>query len=350
VWNQNFPSFERTQAIFAMTAPTTPLPLIDPQGRVLDYLRLSVTDRCNLRCRYCMPAEGVPLVARDMVLSMEELQRVGAIFTQLGVRKIRITGGEPLLRKGVVDLLGSLHSLPQAPDILLTTNGILLRDNIDALYSAGLRRINLSLDTLDAKNWVTITRRSGHETVMHAIDLVLAKGMGLKVNVVVMPGVNDHELNDFVALTRDRDISVRFIEPMPFDGAGKPLAQTVTGDEIRARIGEAYQLEPIANTPGAVDKLYKIEGHQGDIGIIEGHSRTFCSSCRRVRVDARGRLRTCLYGRPQTDLRVMMRDGASDAEIMSTIRDVVAKRLVDGKAAEQDSRLIGLESMVAIGG
>jgi len=196
-----------------MTAPTTPSPLIDPQGRVLDYLRLSVTDRCNLRCRYCMPAEGIPLVARDQVLSIEELQRVGVIFTQLGVRKIRITGGEPLLRKGVVKLLGALHALPGAPDVLLTTNGILLAEKLDDLRQAGLRRINLSLDTLDAENWKKITRRPGHATVLLALDRVLAMGMGLKVNVVVMPGVNDHELNDFVALTRDRKISVRFIEP-----------------------------------------------------------------------------------------------------------------------------------------
>jgi len=333
-----------------MIAPTTSSPLIDPQGRTLDYLRLSVTDRCNLRCRYCMPADGVPLVARDLVLSLEELQRVGEIFTALGVRKIRITGGEPLLRKGVVDLMGALHALPSGPEVLLTTNGILLASHLVALRDAGLRRINLSLDTLDPNNWQRITRRSGHDIVLKAIDEVLQLGLALKINVVVLPGLNDHELNDFVALTHDRELSVRFIEPMPFDGAGKPLARTMSGDEIRARITEKHQLISLTNSPGAVDKLYKIEGHLGTIGIIEGHSRTFCGSCRRVRVDARGRLRTCLYGRPQTDLRVMMRDGASNAEIMDTIRTVIARRLVDGVAAEKDSRLIGLESMVSIGG
>jgi len=332
--------------------PTGPRlnPLGDPQGRTLDYLRLAVTDRCNLRCRYCMPAEGINLIARQEVLTLEELQRVGAIFAGLGVRKIRVTGGEPLVRKGVVELMAGLHALPTAPEILLTTNGLLLERNLNALHDAGVRRINLSLDSLDPDNWRRITRREGHDTVLRAMDRVLEKGMGLKLNVVVLPGTNEHELPDFVALTKDRDLSIRFIEPMPFDGAGKPLAATISGAEILALVRPHYDLQPLANPPGAVDKLYCAAGHRGTIGVIEGHSRTFCASCRRLRVNARGELRTCLYGRPQADLRTLLRGGATDAEIAAVIGDAISRRLFDGIAAEQDSRLVGLQSMASIGG
>ncbi len=325
-------------------------PLRDPQGRPLDYLRLAVTDRCNLRCRYCMPAEGITQVDHQDVLTIEEMQRLGAIFTGLGVRKIRLTGGEPLVRKGLIGLVAGLHSLPTQPEVLLTTNGLLLADKLDELHEAGIRRINLSLDSLDPDNWNRITRRSGHDKVLKAIDNVLEKGMGLKVNVVVLPGLNEHEVQDFVALTRDRKLSIRFIEPMPFDGAGKPLAATISGEEILALIRPKFQLQPVDNTPGAVDTLYTIDGHQGMIGIIEGHSRTFCGSCRRLRLDARGRLRTCLYGKPQVDLRALIRAGVADTEIIAAVRSAVSQRLVDGIAAEQDSRINGLESMAIIGG
>jgi len=323
--------------------------LRDSQGRTLDYLRLAVTDRCNLRCRYCMPAEGIDLVNHRDVLTLEEMQRLGAIFAGLGVRKMRITGGEPLVRKNVVELMAGLRGLPTRPEILLTTNGLLLERNLPALHAAGVKRINLSLDSLDPENWFRITRRQGHETVLRAMDQVLDFGIGLKVNVVVLPGRNEHELVDFVALTKDRDLSVRFIEPMPFDGAGNPLAK-ISGAEILALIGATYDLQPLDNPPGAVDKLYAVAGHRGTIGVIEGHSRTFCASCRRLRVDARGRLRTCLYGRPQVDLRAMVRTGASDEQIGNAIGAAVSRRLVDGIAAEADSRSAGLESMASIGG
>jgi cyclic pyranopterin phosphate synthase len=331
-------------------SPTPPVGLLrDPQGRTLDYLRLAVTDRCNLRCRYCMPAEGIGLVAKSDVLSLEEMQRLGAVFARLGVRKIRITGGEPLLRKGVVELMAGLSGLPTSPEILLTTNGLLLDRKLEALRQAGVRRINLSLDSLDPENWFRITRRDGHATVLRAMERVVEMGMGLKINMVVLPGRNDHEVPDFVALTRVRDLTVRFIEPMPFDGAGKPLT-AISGTEILALIEPRYTLQPLENPVGAVDKLFAVPGYRGRIGIIEGHSRTFCASCRRLRVDARGRLRTCLYGRPQVDLQAMMRDGTTDQELMAAIRGAVGRRLVDGLVAEQDSRSAGTESMASIGG
>ena len=354
IWKENMFRLTPQKGLAQEARPTVEStqipPLRDPQGRHLDYLRLSVTDRCNLRCRYCMPANGIKLAPRDDLLTLEEMQRLGTIFTQLGVRKIRITGGEPLLRKGVVSLMAGLHALPSSPEILMTTNGLLLEAHLDDLQTAGIRRINLSLDSLKPETWLRITRRGGHDTVLRAIDLVLAKGMGLKINVVVLPGENVCEIPDFVALTKDRDVSIRFIEPMPFDGSGKQLATTITGDEILDSIRPHFELKALTNPDGAVDKLYAVQGHIGNVGIIEGHSRTFCSSCRRLRLNTSGEFRTCLYGRPQANLRLLMRDGATDTDLIAVIRDAVEKRLVDGFAAEKDSKIFGLKSMVNIGG
>jgi cyclic pyranopterin phosphate synthase len=325
-------------------------PLVDPQGRRLDYLRLAVTDRCNLRCRYCMPAAGVALGERDEILSIDELIRLGAVFTGLGVRSFRITGGEPLVRRGLPTLIRSLRALPSTPEVLLTTNGMLLADQLDELVEAGLRRVNLSLDSLDKGTWTSITRREGFERVFAAIDLVLARGLGLKVNMVVLPGWNDHELDDFVELTRERALTVRFIEPMPFLGEGKLCGPGIAGPEILARlsVSDVVEAEPVR--AGAVEKLYQVPGYAGKVGIIEGHSRTFCGTCRRLRVDARGRMRTCLYGKPSAFLRPLIRSGADDQALVAAIRRAVAGRLADGNAAEADHRRHNLESMVNIGG
>lgn len=325
-------------------------PLVDPQGRRLDYLRLSVTDRCNLRCRYCMPAAGVALSPRDEILSIDELIRLGALFAGLGVRSFRITGGEPLVRRGLVTLIAGLSGLPSKPEVLLTSNGMLLAEHLDALADAGLRRVNLSLDSLEEGTWMAITRRDGFGTVRAAVDQVLARGMGLKINMVVLPGTNDHELSDFVELARERPLTVRFIEPMPFLGEGQLCGPGIAGSEILARIAAHHEVEPEPVVPGAVEKVFRVPGFVGRFGIIEGHSRTFCGTCRRLRVDARGRMRTCLYGKPAAFLRPLMRAGADDRALEAAIRQAVAGRLPDGVAAELDNRRHNLESMVNIGG
>jgi len=324
--------------------------LVDPQGRRLDYLRLAVTDRCNLRCRYCMPAAGTALGERDEILSLDELIRLGALFADLGVRSFRITGGEPLVRRGVTTLIKALRSLPSAPEVLLTTNGLLLADNLDALIDAGLERVNLSLDSLVEATWAAITRREGFERVRSAIDLVLARGLGLKINMVVLPGWNDHELDDFVELTRERALTVRFIEPMPFLGEGRLCGPGISGTEILARLAVSPIVEAEPFHAGAVERIFRVPGFAGKVGIIEGHSRTFCGTCRRLRVDARGRLRTCLYGGPSPFLRPLMRSDADDRVLTATIRRAVAGRLPDGMAAEADQRRHNLDSMVNIGG
>ena len=220
--------------------------------------------------------------------------------------------GEPLVRRGVVSLIAALRALPSSPEVLLTTNGLLLVEHLDGLIDAGLKRVNLSLDSLDQGTWTAITRREGFERARSAIDLVLARGLGLKLNMVVLPGWNDHELDDFVELTRERAMTVRFIEPMPFLGEGRLSGPGISGPEILARLSVREQVEPEPVRPGAVEKLFRVPGHVGRIGIIEGHSRTFCGTCRRLRIDARGRLRTCLYGRPSAFLRPLMRAGADD--------------------------------------
>jgi len=325
-------------------------PLVDPQGRTLDYLRVAVTDRCNLRCRYCMPAEGIQQIPHYDILTLEETYRLCSLFTELGVRKIRVTGGEPLVRKGVVPLLTSLTGLPARPEILLTTNGLVLNEYLDELKAGGIKRINLSLDSLNPKTWSEITRRKGFEKVRAAVDRVLELGLGLKINVVVLPGVNDHEIPDFVELTRKSPLTVRFIEPMPFDGAGKALEDTIDGDEILLRLRSRFDLTPVSQPADAVDSLFTVRGFMGKVGVIEGHSRTFCATCSRLRIDSRGRLRTCLYGAPGVSLLELIRQDASDDNLIEAIRTEISYRFRDGKKAELAHHLVGLESMASIGG
>lgn len=325
-------------------------PLVDPQGRTLNYLRVAVTDRCNLRCRYCMPAEGVKQVPHADILTLEETLRLCSLFSEMGVRKIRVTGGEPLVRKGVVPLLGALGRLPARPEVLLTTNGLVLEEHLAELKAGGIRRINLSLDSLNEKTWTEITRRQGFAKVRSAVDRVLEMGLGLKLNVVVLPGINDEELPDFVELTRRAPLAVRFIEPMPFDGAGKALEDTIDGEEILLRLRAKYELTPVSQDPDAVDNLYTVSGFKGTVGIIAGHSRTFCATCSRLRIDSRGRLRTCLYGAPGVSFLDMMRKGATDDDLEAAVRNELTFRFKDGKKAELAHHLVGLESMASIGG
>lgn len=316
----------------------------DPQGRHLTYLRLAVTDRCNLRCRYCMPEQGI--IAGSDPLSFDELSRLCGVLVDGGITKIRVTGGEPLARRGVVDWMQELAS----PDLelLLTTNGVLLEQNLTGLARAGVKRINLSLDTLDPETWKLITRRDGFEAARGAIDSVLDAGLGLKVNVVVQPGVNDHEICDFVELTRDREFSIRFIEPMPFSGSGTVALPPVTGSWILDQIARRFEVHEQPRVGGDVDRRFRIEGHQGSVGVIEGNSRSFCADCSRLRLNARGELRTCLYGTPAADLRKALRAGASDAELHSLVGTAIARRLADGHEAE--AARAGAVSMAEVGG
>ena len=325
-------------------------PLVDPQGRTIDYLRVAITDRCNLRCQYCMPPEGIQQVPHHEILTFEETLRLCSLFTELGVRKIRVTGGEPLVRKGAVNFMGCLTRLPGQPEVLLTTNGLVLGEHLEQLKAAGIRRINVSLDSLNPECWAEITRRQGYEKVRGAVDRALEIGLGVKLNMVVLPGLNDHEINDFVELTRKNPLAVRFIEPMPFDGAGKFLTDVIAGKDILLRLRSRYDLTPVSQPADAVDRLFTVRGFKGQVGIIEGHSRTFCSTCSRIRLDSRGRLRTCLYGAPGVSLLELMRSGESNDDLVAAIRNEISYRFSDGKTAELAHHLVGLESMASIGG
>jgi molybdenum cofactor biosynthesis protein A len=322
--------------------------LTDPSGRHLDYLRLAVTDRCNLRCRYCMPAAGIDLFPRDEMLSFEEAERLVGIFVALGMKKLRITGGEPLARRGTPAFMARIASAHPALEVLLTTNGLLLRRHLSELVAAGVSRVNLSLDSLDPRIWSRVTRRQGHAEVMAAIDAVRRAGLGLKVNVVVISGVNDHELAAFVALTRHEPLEVRFIEAMTFDGAGRIQAARLPAARITERLADLHPLVALPARPTEVARRYRIPGHVGTVGVIAGHERVFCGTCNRLRLDARGRLRTCLYGGAGPDLKALLRGGGTDEELAAAIRRALAGRHVDGLAA--GAAATGGESMASIGG
>jgi len=277
-----------------------------------------------------MPEDGI--VAGTDPLGFDELTRLCGVFVDGGIRKIRITGGEPLARRGIVDWMQQISS----PDLelLLTTNGVLLEQHLPGLIRAGVKRINLSLDTLDPDTWKLITRRDGFGAARGAIDAVLDAGLGLKVNVVVQPGVNDHEICDFVDLTRERDFSIRFIEPMPFSGSGTVTLPSVTGSWILEQIAQRFDAEEQPRSCGDVDRLFRIDGHRGSVGVIEGNSRSFCEDCCRLRLNARGELRTCLYGEPAANLKQALRNGESDAGLRAIIGTAIARRLADGREAE----------------
>ncbi len=322
--------------------------LRDSQGRSLDYLRLAVTDRCNLRCRYCMPEDGIQLVGHDDVLSFEELHRLVALFCDQGVKRVRITGGEPLVRRGVIEFMARLSELPSHPEMLLTTNGVLLAGRLEELRDAGVRRINLSLDSLDRDIYHRITRRDSLDQVLPLLDDIPAAGFELKVNLVVLAGINDHEIPAFAKLARDRRFQVRFIEPMPFAGGG-----TVTpfdGERILACLTADPEINFESMSRDGVADIYQAGGWLGSVGIIRGHTRTFCGTCSRLRIDTRGGLRTCLYGEAEADLRAIMRSDGSDATLLQAIENAVARRYADGHETEHHRREINSDSMSSIGG
>jgi len=322
--------------------------LADRQGRRLDYLRLAVTDRCNLRCRYCMPAKGIDLVSHADLLSFEEAERLIGLFADLGLRKLRVTGGEPLVRSGTLGFMAAVGRAYPSLELLLTTNGLLLERHLPAIVAAGVKRVNVSLDSLDPATWSRLTRRDGHAAVLASIRAVQEAGLGLKINVVVMGGINDHEVPGFAALTRDSDLEVRFIEAMAFDGGGGVPTAHLRATDIHARLAAYSDLTLLPGRPTEVARRFRLAGHTGTVGIIAGHTRTFCGTCNRLRLDAQGRLRTCLYGAAGLDLRALLRAGADDADLAAAVQAELAHRHTDGHAAERATN--GKCSMASIGG
>lgn len=322
--------------------------LRDAHNRTINYVRLAVTDRCNLRCTYCMPEHMQFLQRRDL-LTYEEIVRVMQLLAAEGVSKVRITGGEPFLRKDLLHLLEQLAQTPGIEQISITTNGVLTRSFIPALQSLGIRNINLSLDTLQRDKFKRITFRDEFEAVMATFHALLEHNMRVKINTVVMDGVNTEELLDFAALTRDYPVSVRFIEEMPFNGHGKAFSGTLWNYEhILDKLRTGYQLEKMIDAPNATSLDFHISGHQGHVGVIPAYSRTFCGSCNRIRITPTGGFKTCLYGKDAINVRDLLRQGATDEYLIQHVQQAIHHRFGNGFEAEADNEK--MVSMSAIGG
>ncbi len=300
--------------------------LTDRFGRDHTYLRISVTERCNLRCTYCMPAQGIRLKPKTELLTYDEIERLAGILASLGVRKIRVTGGEPLVRSGIEQLCERLSVIKGIDMLAISTNGTLLEKKAKLLRNAGVENINISLDSLREDRFETITLRSGHADVLRGIESAINAGFpSIKINAVIIRGVNDDEIPDFIEFARALSISVRFIEYMPFPGNNWNESQFISFNEMKQRIEEKYSLTPLTRdepVPGPA-KEYQIGSSDATAGFITTMSEHFCGSCNRIRLTADGRLRTCLFAKDGVDLKRLLRAGAPREVIEDAIRSAV---------------------------
>jgi cyclic pyranopterin phosphate synthase len=298
-------------------------PLVDAFRRPITYLRVSVTDRCNLRCVYCMPEAGLPWIPNQSVLSYEEIEEIVRAAAHVGVRSIRLTGGEPLIRRDLHRLVAKLAAIPGIDDLALSTNGLLLADQAAALRAAGLQRVNISLDTLRADRFTAIARRPGLDRVLAGIDAALAHGLEpVKLNCVVMRGANDDEIEAFAELTRTRAVHVRFIEVMPVqENVELQREAWVSSDEVLARLGALGTLSPVPNPHGnGPARTFAYDGAPGTVGVISPLAHDYCERCNRVRLSADGRLKLCLFGDHLIDLRTPLRAGGGQDAIVGLLR------------------------------
>jgi cyclic pyranopterin phosphate synthase len=327
-------------------------PLIDGHGRRISDLRVSVTDRCNFRCQYCMPADGLPWLERSALLSFEEIERLVRVFASLGVDELRLTGGEPLVRREFPRLVEMLARVPGLRDLSLTTNGYLLERDADALVAAGIQRVNVSIDSLQRDRFFHITRRDSLPQVLRGLE-ALARHPSvhpIKVNAVAMRDFTEQEAIPFAEFARSTAFQVRFIEFMPLDAdhAWSPDS-VLTGDELRSMIHAVHPLEELPREPSATARVFRFADGRGEIGFINPVSEPFCADCNRVRLTAEGKLCTCLFSLHETDLREPLRSGASDHELECLIRDAVWRKELKHHVGEKGFRQPA-RSMSAIGG
>lgn len=309
--------------------------LVDDHGRTLNYLRLSVTDRCNFRCYYCMPEEGIDFAAKKDLLSFEEMLFLTDIFCELGISKIRITGGEPFVRNGIIPFLDKLSATPGLEEITLTSNGSLHSKYVNFLAERGIRKINISLDSLERERFFRITRRDEFDAVFTGIFSLLEAGFQVKLNCVVAEGKNIDDIIPFIELTRDNPIAVRFLEEMPFNGSNQFDIPVWNHRDIYRHIAGHYpHVQKLESEITSTSVNYQIPGYTGSFGIIPSFSRTFCGTCNRIRLSATGEMRTCLYGPPAANLRDLIRSGASKTDIEQEIIFAVQHRERDGFEAE----------------
>jgi molybdenum cofactor biosynthesis protein A len=328
--------------------------IIDNHGRPITYVRLAVTDRCNLRCFYCMPEEGIEYLPKQQLLTYEEMERLLRVLAGMGISKVRITGGEPFLRKDLMPFLHRVKAIPGIEEIHITTNGVLTLPHVPELKELGIKSINLSLDTLDRDRFFRITRRDELDKVMATFHALLQHDIAVKINAVVMEGQNTQDIVPLARLAEEYPVAVRFIEEMPFNGVGNN--HPVLSWNYRRILDELRTAFPELQRAGkelyATAENFVIPGHAGSLGIIAAYSRTFCGTCNRIRITAQGGLKTCLYGNDVLNTRNILRSGASDEDLAAALLETFGRRAKDGYEAEANSQLImpSFASMSTIGG
>lgn len=326
--------------------------LIDNHGRTINYLRLAVTDRCNLRCFYCMPEQGIDWLSRKELMSYEEMLQISSTLTKMGVEKIRITGGEPFARKNFIDFLSQLSEVEGLNELTLTTNGVLTAPYIPTLKKLGVRSVNLSLDTLDRDRFYAITRRDELPKVLHTLEQLLAHDIEVKINAVVMNGRNTQDIIPLAELTKDLPVSVRYIEEMPFNGNG--TYEGLTWDHLKILDTLKQEYPDIQKIPDALYSTsynYKIPNHKGTVGIIAAYTRSFCGSCNRIRITPQGDLKTCLYAESGLNVKDILRAGSTEEALQQNILNAINNKAIDGWEAEKlRAANVPSESMATIGG
>ena len=328
--------------------------LKDNHGRTINYLRLAVTDRCNLRCFYCMPEEGLDWLSRSELMTFEEMLRICSLLVKMGVNKIRITGGEPFVRKDIMKFLTALSMIQGLEQITVTTNGVLTAPLVPELKKLGIRSVNLSLDTLDRNRFFSIAKRDELPKVLETLDQLLTHNIDVKINAVVMDGKNTQDILPLVELTKELPVSVRFIEEMPFNGGDSHYTKLHWNYiRILETIKEKYPgIQKIPDPLYSTSYNYHIPNHKGNVGIIAAYTRTFCGTCNRIRITPVGILKTCLYDNGVLNIKELVRNGLSDDAIADNLINAIQHRAKDGWEAERlrKEKAPVHESMATIGG
>lgn len=325
----------------------------DSFDRTIDYVRIAVTDRCNLRCFYCMPAEGIPYEPKAHLLSYEEITRLLKVLGELGFQKVRFTGGEPFLRKDFMKLLENTSGLNDYKSIHITSNGTLLQKHIPKLKELGVTKINLSIDSLDPQRFHKITRRNDFDKVMQTFHMLVDNGFKIKLNAVIIKGINTQDIIPLAELAKDYPVDVRFIEEMPFNGGYKENVEMYSARDIYAHLKANYsELEKLPSNHGDTASLLSVPGYKGNIGVIAAFSRTFCNTCNRLRISSKGEIKSCLYDDGVFNIRDYMRSGVSDEELADKFREIVRLKPKDGFIAEKmrTAPAAAMQSMSSIGG
>ncbi len=325
--------------------------MIDGFNRAHDYLRISLTDNCNLRCFYCMPEEEYEFTPASRLMQVNEIVAIAQTFVDLGVTKIRLTGGEPLVRKDAAEIITRLAALPV--QLTITTNATRLHDFVDVIKQAGIKSINISLDTLQKDRFLLMTKRDQFEQVMKNINLMIDNGIHVKVNAVVIKGLNDSEINDFVRMTKEQPIHVRFIEFMPFTGNRWNSDKVITWQQILAQVSREFEVMPIEREKHETAKKYTVPGHLGTFAVISTMSAPFCGDCNRMRLTADGKMKNCLFSNTETDLLTPFRKGDDIVPLIyQSIKD--KKQALGGQFTTEMEKIetskLENRSMITIGG